>query len=104
MLLFSLFSPGLALRLFIVVNPLLAGLALYGFLRKETLGRSAATAGGLVLAMTMSTSTIAISLPFAGALAWSGRAVAGRVGVPLVGVARVARARAFAWEQAPPPT
>jgi hypothetical protein len=71
MLLFSLFSPGLALRLFIVVNPLLAGLALYGFLRKETLGRAAATAGGLVLAMTMSTSTIVISLPFAGALAWS---------------------------------
>jgi hypothetical protein len=71
MLLFSLFSPGLALRLFIVLNPLLAGLALYGFLRKETLGPAAATAGGLVLAMTMSTSTIAISLPFAGSLAWT---------------------------------
>ena len=71
MLLFSLFSPGLALRLFIVLNPMIAGLALYGFLRKETLGRAAATAGGLVLAMTMSTSTIAISLPFAGSLAWT---------------------------------
>jgi hypothetical protein len=71
MLLFSLFSPGAALRLFIVCNPLLAGLGLYGFLRKETLGRAAATAGGLVLAMMMSTSTIAISLPFAGALAWT---------------------------------
>jgi hypothetical protein len=71
MLLFSLFSPGPALRLFIILNPLLAGLGMYVFLRKETLGRAAATAGGLVLAMMMSTSTIAISLPFAGALAWT---------------------------------
>jgi hypothetical protein len=71
MLLFSLFSPGSALRLFIVLNPLLAGLGTYAFLRKERLGRAAATTGGLVLAMMMSTSTIAISLPFAGALAWT---------------------------------
>lgn len=71
MLLFSAFSPGLALRLFVVFNPLLAGLGLHAFLRKESVGRAAATAGGLVLAMTMSTSTIAISLPFAGALAWT---------------------------------
>jgi hypothetical protein len=71
MLLFSLFSPGIALRLFVVLNPLLAGLGTYVFLRKEALGPAAATAGGLVLAMMMSTSTIAISLPFAGALAWT---------------------------------
>jgi hypothetical protein len=71
MVLFSLFSPGAALRIFIVLNPVLAGLATYAFLRKEDLGRIAATAGGLVLAMMMSTSTIAISLPFAGALAWT---------------------------------
>ena len=71
MLLFSLFSPGQALRLFILLNPLLAGLGTYAFLRKESLERAAATAGGLVLAMMMSTSTIVISLPFAGALAWT---------------------------------
>jgi hypothetical protein len=71
MLLFSLFSPGSALRMFIVFNPLLAGLGMYAFLRKESLERAAATAGGLVLAMMMSTSTISISLPFAGALAWT---------------------------------
>ena len=71
MLLFSTLSPGAALRTFIVLNPLLAGLGLYAFLRMETLGRAAATVGGLVLAMTMSTSTIAISLPFAGAIAWT---------------------------------
>lgn len=71
MALFSMLSPGLALRWFVVLNPLLAGLGLFAFLRKESLGRAAATAGGLVLAMTMATSTIAISLPFAGALAWT---------------------------------
>jgi hypothetical protein len=71
MLLFSTLSPGLALRSFIVFNPLLAGLGLFAFLRMESIGRIAATAGGLVLAMTMSTSTIAISLPFAGAIAWT---------------------------------
>jgi hypothetical protein len=71
MLLFASLPPGAALRAFVVLNPLLAGLGLYGFLRAESLPRVAATAGGLVLAMTISTSTIAISLPFAGALAWS---------------------------------
>ena len=69
--LFSTLSPGLALRLFIVFNPVLAGVGVYAFLRKESVGRTAATAGGLVLAMMMSTSTIVISLPFAGALAWT---------------------------------
>ena len=71
MVLFSLFSPGPAFRLFIVFNPLVAGLATYAFLRKEDLGRAAATTGGLVFAMMMSTSTIAISLPFAGTLGWT---------------------------------
>jgi hypothetical protein len=69
--LFSTLSPGLALRLFILFNPALAGLGLYAFLRKESVRHAAATAGGLVLAMMMSTSTIVISLPFAGALAWT---------------------------------
>ena len=36
MALFSTLSPGLALRLFIVFNPLLAGLGLYAFLRMES--------------------------------------------------------------------
>src|SRR5918995_1699856 len=71
MLLFSSLSPGLAMRAFVVLNPLLAGLGLYGFLRSESVVRVAATAGALVLAMTMSTSTMAISLPFAGATAWT---------------------------------
>jgi hypothetical protein len=71
MALFSLLSPGAAMRALIVLNPLVAGLGLYWFLRKESLARAAATAGGLSLAMLMSTSEMAISMPFAGFLAWT---------------------------------
>ena len=71
MLLFTLLSPGAAMRALIVLNPLLAGLGLYWFLRKESLSRAAATAGGLALGMSMSTSEMAISMPFAGFLAWT---------------------------------
>jgi hypothetical protein len=71
MAIFSIFSPGAAMRALIVFNPLLAGLGLYWFLRKESLSRMAATAGGLSLAMLMSTSEMAISMPFAGFLAWT---------------------------------
>ena len=95
--LFSTLSPGLALRSFIVFNPLLAGL---GTLRvpPEGVDRSGgATAGGLVLAMMVSTSTIAISLPFAGALAWTTVLLLAAAGLPpeptMVRAARVARAR-----------
>jgi hypothetical protein len=71
MVLFGSFSPGLALRLFIVFNPLLAGGATFAFLRSEGASRPAATVGGLVVAMPIATSAIAISLPFAGAIAWT---------------------------------
>src|SRR6266513_5803188 len=60
MVLFSTLSPGAALRALIVFNPLLAGLGLFWFLRKEDLSRPVATAGGLSLAMLMSTSEVAI--------------------------------------------
>ena len=103
MVLFSALSPGAALRAFIVFNPLLAGLGLFWFLRKEKLARLFATAGGLCLAMLMSTSEVAISLPFAGSLAWTT--------VVLVGASGYRRAdrwsrrlawmalSAFAWSQ-----
>lgn len=103
MVLFSAFSPGAALRALIVFNPLLAGLGLFWFLRKESLPRLVATAGGLSLGMLMSTSEIAISLPFAGFLAWTT--------IVLVGASGYQQARrwsrrvswlalsAFAWSQ-----
>jgi hypothetical protein len=82
--LFSQLSPAVAMRAFIVANPLIAGLGLFTFLRIERLSRLAATAGGLSLAMLMSTSEIAISMPFAGAMAWTT--------VTLVGAAAFRRA------------
>jgi hypothetical protein len=65
------FGCGGGLRALIVLNPILAGLGLFWFLRKEGVGRVAATAGGLSLAMAISASIVAISLPFAGTLAWT---------------------------------
>lgn len=80
MVLFSALSPGAAIRALIVLNPLIAGLGLFWFLRKESLSRLAATAGGLCLAMLMSTSEMAIELPFAGFLAWTTVALVGASG------------------------
>jgi hypothetical protein len=65
------FGCGGGLRALIVLNPILAGLGLFWFLCKAGLGRVPATAGGLSLAMAISASIVAISLPFAGTLAWT---------------------------------
>jgi hypothetical protein len=86
--LFSQLSPAFAMRAFIVANPLIAGLGLFAFLRIERLSRLAATAAGLSVAMLMSTSEIAISMPFAGAMAWTT--------VTLVGAAAFRRAAHWA--------
>lgn len=103
MVLFSTLSPGAAMRALIVFNPLLAGLGLFWFLRKESLSRLVATAGGLCLAMLMSTSAMAIAIPFAGFLGWttivlvgaSGYRQAGRWSKRLTWLAL----SAFAWSQ-----
>jgi hypothetical protein len=71
MLLYGVLPCDLAVRAFIVSQPLLAGLGAFWFLRGERLSRPAATAGGLALSLTMANSAIVASLPFAGALAWS---------------------------------
>jgi hypothetical protein len=81
MLLFSRLSPGAAIRAMVVLNPLVAGLGLYAFLRVEGFGRVAASAGGLSLAGAMSTSEIAFAMPFAGALAWSTVTLLGAAGL-----------------------
>ncbi|HET9722438.1 MAG TPA: hypothetical protein VFR44_01200 [Actinomycetota bacterium] len=71
MLLSWLFGCGGGLRAIVVLNPIMAGLGTYWFLRREGLWRVPATAGGLSVAMTVAASTVAISLPFAGTLAWT---------------------------------
>ncbi|MFM8944154.1 MAG: hypothetical protein ACKOI0_02725, partial [Actinomycetota bacterium] len=62
---------GAGLAAIIVVHPLLAGLGLHAYLRRLGLGRPAATVGGLSLAAMVAGSKIAISLPFAGTIAWT---------------------------------
>ena len=103
MVLFSALSPGAAMRALIVFNPLLAGLGLFWFLRKEAMSRPVATVGGLCLAMLMSTSDMAISMPFAGFLAWTTIALVGASGYRQADrwsrrLAWLALA-AFAWSQ-----
>jgi hypothetical protein len=96
------FGCGGGLRALIVLNPILAGLGLFWFLRKEGLGRIAATAGGVSLSMAVSASILAVSLPFAGTLAWTPFILVGasgffaRAGWRRLGWLALA---AFAWGQ-----
>jgi Bacterial membrane protein YfhO len=69
--LFSTMSCGAALRWFVVIHPILAGLGIYWFLRAERVSRPAATVGGLVLAAAVAGSRLVVDVPFPGALAWS---------------------------------
>jgi hypothetical protein len=95
----SLLGCGGGLRALIVLYPVMAGLGLWWFLRREGLGRVAATAGGLSIAMTMAASVVAISMPFAGTLAWTPLVLVGASGylgaggwrrLPWLGLAAVA--------------
>ncbi|MEX0984620.1 MAG: hypothetical protein WD096_06175 [Actinomycetota bacterium] len=80
MLLFGVLGPGAAMRAMIALQPLMAGLGLYGFLRIDGIGRVAATVGGLAIAGVMAQSEIAIAMPFAGAMAWGTITLLGAAG------------------------
>jgi hypothetical protein len=80
MALFSVFSCTRALGVLVALNPLIAGLGLYGFFRNDGVGRPAATVGGLTLALSMAGSVVALSMPFSGTLAWTAVALAGAAG------------------------
>ncbi|MGE5461301.1 MAG: YfhO family protein [Solirubrobacterales bacterium] len=103
MVLSWLFGCGGGLRALIVLNPILAGLGTLWFLRRERLGRVAATAGGLSVAMSIGASTVAISMPFAGTLAWTPLVLVGASGY--LGAERLLHRlpwlalAAFAWGQ-----
>src|SRR5438128_7307180 len=77
LLLFGTTSCARAFGLLITLNPLLAGLGMYAFFRGDRLSRPAATVGGLVMALVIAGSIVALSMPFAGALAWTAVALAG---------------------------
>jgi len=80
MALFTTLSCVRAFGWFIVLQPALAGLGLFWFFRNEGLGRPASAVGGLTLALTMTGSVVALSLPFAGMLAWTALSLAGASG------------------------
>jgi len=71
MLLFTVLPCAAAIQVMVVIQPILAGLGLLWFLRIEGASRPVATTGGVALALGVAGSTLGISLPFAGALAWS---------------------------------
>jgi hypothetical protein len=87
MLLFSATSCGQAIRWFIVLQPLLAGLGIYWFVRGEGLSRVAATVGGLALALPVAGSEVALSMPFSATIAWTA--------ITLAAASRVLRARTW---------
>jgi hypothetical protein len=71
MALFTAFPCQLAIRLMIVLQPVLAGLGIYWFLRSEGLSRPAATTGGLALALALTASRLVLFLPFPSSMAWT---------------------------------
>jgi hypothetical protein len=71
MVLYTALPCATALTWFITLQPIVAGLGAYAFLRSEDLSRPAATSGGLVLALAIAGSWITLALPFAGAIAWT---------------------------------
>ena len=71
MALFGTLPCDTALRWYLVLQPIVAGLGMYWFLRSEGLSRASATVGGLMLALPIAGSGI-FGLPWlSGALAWS---------------------------------
>src|SRR5205085_11941806 len=71
MALFTPFRCDVAIRLFVVLKPALGGLGTYWFLRSERLGRPAATAGGVALALCLAGSSVTMSAVFSGVIAWT---------------------------------
>ncbi|HET7483467.1 MAG TPA: hypothetical protein VFK89_11460, partial [Actinomycetota bacterium] len=69
--LYTLFPCSVAIRLFILLQPILIGLGVYALLRGERCGRVAATTGGAALALAICGSKMAVSIPFTDALAWT---------------------------------
>jgi len=85
MVLFTGLPCTLAMRWFIVLQPIFGGLGVYWFLRTEGGSRVAATVGGSILALAVAGSAFALSLPFSGTLTWTA--------LLLAAAARLMRAR-----------
>ncbi|MDP8957435.1 MAG: hypothetical protein M3N24_10850 [Actinomycetota bacterium] len=87
MALFGALPCDTALRWYLLLQPILAGLGMYWFLRAERLSRPSATVGGLVLSLAIAASGV-FGLPWlSGAVAWSA--------VTLAAASRMFRAEAW---------
>ncbi|MDQ3940805.1 MAG: hypothetical protein M3238_05585, partial [Actinomycetota bacterium] len=71
MVLYTMLPCAVALRAFVVLVPVVAGLGMYWFLRGELVSRAAATSGGLVLAFVIASTKVLANLPFSDTLAWT---------------------------------
>jgi hypothetical protein len=76
MALFTSLPADRATAWLVAVQPMLAGLGLYAFLRTERASRAAATVGGLALALPLASTRLAVTVRFPGALAWTAIALA----------------------------
>ena len=88
MLLYTALPCGTALRWFIVLQPILAGLGLYWFCRSEGLSRAAATMGGVAIGAGLAGSSVVLALPFSATFAWTS--------LTLAAASRLLRARDWA--------
>src|SRR5207249_2241047 len=68
MVLFSALPCAMAMRWFIVLQPILGGLGVYWFLRTEGVSRVGATVGGSILSLAVAGSAFDLALAFAGTL------------------------------------
>lgn len=74
--LYSALPCDVAFRVFVPLQPILAGLGAYWFLRGEEISRAGATVGGVMLSMGMAAAQLTLSFPFAGSVAWTAVALA----------------------------
>src|SRR5438105_13728763 len=70
MALFSALPCQLGIRWFLVIQPVLAGLGLYAFLRTEGTSRAGATTGGLVISLLASGSLLLLNPALSATIAW----------------------------------
>jgi hypothetical protein len=71
MVLFSALPCDVAMRAMIVLQPVLAGVGLYAFLRSEGLSRPAATLGGMAISAGIAASRFVLFVPFSASFAWT---------------------------------
>src|SRR6266540_321129 len=76
MALFSGLPCTVALRWYLVLQPILAGLGLYWFLRSEGISRSGATVAGLTFSLSLAGSLLVGAPYFTGAAAWTALSLA----------------------------